>query len=171
MSAGQTSKSSERCSTACMWNLTISSLFFKVCTGYQWHIVFNIKQQPSASTPSLANPLSIFLILYNHTLQPENDVLHLTLVPSSSLVWKQNYSATDHSLIPAHSSETICLGQSVTPILLHHSNLLLKPTCSKTVSNLPVFSTAVFCLCGPWTVCVCVCVCVWERERERERFV
>ena len=67
-------------------NLTISSLFFKVCIVCQWHIVFNIRPQLSASTPSLENPLSIFLILRNHTLQPENYVLHLALVLSSSLV-------------------------------------------------------------------------------------
>ena len=44
-------------------------------------------------------------------------------------------------------------------VVLHHSNPLLKPTFSKTVSNLSVFSTAVF-VCGPSVACMCVCVCV-----------
>ena len=64
----------------------ISSQFFKGCIGHQWHTVINIKSQPSASIPALAHLLSICLISYNYTLQPENYVLHLTPVPSSSLV-------------------------------------------------------------------------------------
>ena len=66
----------------------------------------------------------------------------------------------NHSLMPAHLSGTICLDQSVSLVLRHHSELLLKLTFSKTVSSLSVFSTAIFCLCGLWVVCVCVFVCV-----------
>ena len=58
-------------------------------------------------------------------------------------------------------SETICLSQSTTPILLHHSKSLIKSTFSKTVSNLSVFSTVVFVsVVHEWCVRVCVCVCV-----------
>lgn len=49
--------------------------------------------------------------------------------------------------------------QSATLILLHFSNLFLKPTFSKIVSNLSVFFTATFVsfVCG-WNVCVCAWV-------------
>ena len=88
-------------------------------------------------------------------------VLHLTPLPSSSLVQTQNYWAKDHSLIPPNLSGTICLGQSITLILLHHSKSLLKPTFSKTVSKLSVFFTAdFFSVIREWCVCVCVCTCV-----------
>ena len=159
-------------------NLIIFSLFFKVCIGYQWHTVFTIKSQQSASNPSLANLLSIVLIWYNQTFQPQNYVLHLRPVPSSSLVWTQNYSAKDHSLVLAHLSGIIFLSQHVTLILLHLSKLLLKPIFSKTVSDLlfllllllffvlffpqPFFFLSVWSVSG---VCVCVCLCMRVRTR------
>ena len=91
----------------------------------------------------------------------------MTPVPSSSLVSTQNYSEKDHSLIPAHLSGTICLGQSITLILLLQSKPLLKPTFSKTFSNLSVFSTAIYasvvrewCVGGSVGGCVRGCVSV-----------
>ena len=61
---------------------------------------FNAKSQLSAWIASLANTLSIFLTSYNPTLRPSSYNLHLTSVPSSPLVWTQNYVVKDHFLVP-----------------------------------------------------------------------
>ena len=106
-------------------NLTISSLFFKVCISYKWHTVFNIKSQPPASIPSLASPFSIFLILYNHTLSLE--ITFSTWHPylrhpscKHKTIWRK--------IILLYWP--ICLEQSasVSPslILLHHAKTALK---------------------------------------------
>ena len=64
----------------------IPSPFFKACFGFQWHTVFNTHSQTSASIAFRANPLSIFLILYNRMLHREHYVLHPAPVASSPFV-------------------------------------------------------------------------------------
>ena len=73
------------------------------------------------------------------------------------IILLQNYSAKDHSLIPANLCGTISLGQSVTLILLHHSKALLKPTFPKLLRTCQSSPQPLLSL---WCVCVCVCVCV-----------
>ena len=148
VSARQTSKSLECRNKACACKAKKSYHIQPILQSLHWlpvtHCILSKVLIICFNIPSWANTLNIFLIWYNSTLPPENDIsasdIRTFVTPrvNTASIWQKII------LIYASPSVWNSLPWSLTHhwIFFHHSKLLLKPKFLKSVSNLVVFFTA-----------------------------